>query len=233
MKKTEVLALLKSNQNQRGIENWESLGADRGGLKSFGVGLTQLRKLAKQIGKDHDLALTLWKSKVYDAKVIALSDRRPESNDAAAGRGTGRRSRGRPALARVLILRVRHWLKHHSSSNSRTIGWPARTPCAAAADTGYYTRSPSGRRPNAPDDAYFLGRIKHIRTAFDGEERLIQTAMGGALMGIGKRNKKLNAAALKLARAIGPIQFDDDGKCEPFEVVKHLTSDYIKEKLGV
>ena len=43
-------------------------------------------------------------------------------------------------------------------------------------------------------------------------------------MGIGKRNKALNAAALKLARALGPIQFDEDGRLEPLDVVKHLTS---------
>jgi len=58
--------------------------------------------------------------------------------------------------------------------------------------------------------------------------------MGGALMGIGKRSAKLNAAALKVARQIGPIEFEtESGDCEPFDVVKHLTSDYIRNKLGV
>ena len=58
--------------------------------------------------------------------------------------------------------------------------------------------------------------------------------MGGALMGIGKRNKKLNRAAIKLAKAIGPIEYDNesDSKCEPFEVLKHLTGDALKKKLG-
>ena len=58
--------------------------------------------------------------------------------------------------------------------------------------------------------------------------------MGGALLGIGKRNAALNAAALKVARQLGPIEFvTDSGHCEPFDVVKHLTSDYIRKKLGV
>ena len=72
MNTTEVLALFEANRNDRGIENWEKLGANAGKLKSFGIGLTQLRKLAKQIGRDRDLATDLWKSDVYDAKVIAL-----------------------------------------------------------------------------------------------------------------------------------------------------------------
>ena len=52
-------------------------------------------------------------------------------------------------------------------------------------------------------------------------------------MGIGKRSKKLNAAALKVARKIGAIDFDPDGSCDPMDVTKHLTSDYIKKKLGL
>ena len=58
-------------------------------------------------------------------------------------------------------------------------------------------------------------------------------AMAGALMGIGKRTRQLNAAALKVARKIGPIDFDPDGRCDPMNVAKHLTSDYVKDKLGI
>ena len=52
MNTTEVLALFEANKNDRGIENWEKLGGNAAKLKSFGIGLTQLRKLAKQIGRD-------------------------------------------------------------------------------------------------------------------------------------------------------------------------------------
>ncbi len=60
--------------------------------------------------------------------------------------------------------------------------------------------------------------------------------MGVALMGMGKRNRnrKLNAAALTVAQKIGPMEIGADGKaCEPFDVAKHLTSQYITEKLGL
>ncbi len=60
----------------------------------------------------------------------------------------------------------------------------------------------------------------------------MHVSMGAALMGIGKRNATLNKAALKVARAIGPIQFNND-KSEPLDVVKHLTTDRLREKLGV
>jgi hypothetical protein len=62
----------------------------------------------------------------------------------------------------------------------------------------------------------------------------VRLAMGAALMGIGKRSAVLNQAALKVARTVGPIEFTSaSGACEPFDVVKHLTAQRLKEKLGV
>ena len=71
MKKSDVIKLIKDNQDQRGIDHWAKQH-NPDGLKSFGVGLTKLRKLAKQIGRDHALALELWESDIYEAKTIAL-----------------------------------------------------------------------------------------------------------------------------------------------------------------
>ncbi len=55
--------------------------------------------------------------------------------------------------------------------------------------------------------------------------------MCAALIGIGKRNAKLNKAAIRAVKAIGPVEIDDgDNNCEPVDVLKHLTSEYLKEK---
>ena len=75
---------------------------------------------------------------------------------------------------------------------------------------------------------------KKIGKTIAKEENRVRVGMGGALMSIGKRNKKLNAAAIKVAKAIGPIHFSDgDKKCEPMNVLKHLTSDSLRSKLGI
>ena len=72
MKTKEVLSLLDAHKDERGIAHWNKRCAKGSKLKSFGIGLTKLRKLAKQIGRDHALALELWKSDFYEAKIIAL-----------------------------------------------------------------------------------------------------------------------------------------------------------------
>lgn len=232
MTKTQVFALLKENQNERGIAHWKKLGSKTGRLKSFGIGLTQLRKLAKQIGRDHKLALQLWKSDIYDAKIIGLliDDPKQVSRDQAE--------------EQVEQLNA-GMLSHVFASCDATL---AKTPFAFELARDWTESKDDVRRrcgytllyelskknPKGMDDAYLLGRIDHIQSAIRGEEMWVREATATALMGIGKRNQKLNKAAIRAAKAIGPIDVDygDDNGCEPLDVLKHLTSDYLKKKLG-
>jgi 3-methyladenine DNA glycosylase AlkD len=69
MTKDEVVKLLESQKNEKGIAHWERLY--KGPLSSFGLGMTQLKKLAKQIGKDHKLARALWDIPNFDVKTLA------------------------------------------------------------------------------------------------------------------------------------------------------------------
>ena len=81
-------------------------------------------------------------------------------------------------------------------------------------------------------DEFFLGCVETIGNRIAKEENRVRVGMGGALLGIGKRNKTLNAAAIKFAKAIGPIHFSDgDRKCEPMDVLQHLTSEAWRNKL--
>ena len=53
---SEVLALLDAERDERGMSNWEKLGSSTAGMRSYGIGLTRLRKLAKRIGRNRELA---------------------------------------------------------------------------------------------------------------------------------------------------------------------------------
>jgi hypothetical protein len=56
--------------------------------------------------------------------------------------------------------------------------------------------------------------------------------MQAAIIGIGKRNKRLKKVAIKTVKAIGPVAGDPEDHCPPTDVLKHLTSDYLKEKFS-
>lgn len=55
----QVIALVEQHQNPRGIEHWQKM-TNTDGLASYGIGLTQQRKLASQVGKSRQLAAQLW-----------------------------------------------------------------------------------------------------------------------------------------------------------------------------
>ncbi len=230
MNTSQVMQLLEANQNDRGIEHWQRLYPNSK-LKSFGIGLTVQRKLAKQIGKNHELAMELWQSDYYDAKVIALlidepklltreqAEQQVEQLD--GGMLTHVFSSCDATLAKTpfVVELASDWV------DSRD---PVRRSCAY----GLLYEISKWKKKSAPDDEFFLDRMKHIENTFADESRSVQGSMGGALLGIGKRNVVLNGAALKLAKQLGPIKFDDDEKCEPMNLVKHLTSDYLKKKFA-
>jgi 3-methyladenine DNA glycosylase AlkD len=41
-------------------------------VRCYGIGLTRLRRPAKRIGRDREFAHALWKTDVYEARMIAL-----------------------------------------------------------------------------------------------------------------------------------------------------------------
>lgn len=83
-------------------------------------------------------------------------------------------------------------------------------------------------------DDFYQSIILKIEQDIFQEPINMRVSMGAALMGIGKRTKDLNADALRVARKIGPIDFNEhDQKCDPMDVEKHLASDYLKQKLGL
>jgi len=233
MKKSEVIALLKANQNERGLPHWEKQ-PNPDGLKSFGIGLTQLRKLAKQIGRDHKLALELWDSDNHDVKIIGLLIDDPkqvtkqQAESQVEGLGVGMLTHVFSSCDATLAKTpfafelTQQWLEsdHH-----------LRRRCAY----GLLYELSKNKRNKALTDEFFLDCIKRISHEIEKEkDGMMRASMGGALIGIGKRTKVLNKATIKVATAVGPIDFNDDtGTCEPLNVLKHLTSDYIKKKLGV
>lgn len=232
MIKSGVIKLLKENQNERGIANWELLQAHKGPLKTFGIGLTVLRKLAKKVGRNHQLAKELWESEYYDVKVISLLIDEPKKMTMEQ------------AEKQVENL-VQGSLAHVFSACDATL---AKTPFvvelaekwiiskdANRRDCGYgllYEISKS-KKKSAPNNDFFLHYIQHIDNTYENEIHDVMHGLACALMGIGMRNKTLFKPALKVARKIEPIPvYSGKTKCDPFDIVKHLTSERIMTKFA-
>ncbi len=224
MKKSEVIALIKANKNSQTARKINTEGQ----LKTYDIGLTTLRKLAKQVGRDHDLALQLWNTDVYEARIIGLliDDPKPitreqaeeQVDDLEQGALGHVFSSCDASLAKTpfVVELAEDWIKS-KDKRRRKCGYGLL----------YEISKMKGKK--APDDAFFLKYVKMIGDNFK-KNGSVEGAF--SLLGIGKRNVKLNSAALKVAKQIGPIESDKEN-CDPFDLEDHLTKDHLKRRLGI
>ena len=231
MTKTEVIRYLQDNQDPRGIAHWKAHADKSGGLKSFGIGLTRLRKFAKTIGRDAQLAKRLWSSDIYEARIVSLLIDDPKSMTLEQAESQVEQLQGGylahvfsscdATLAKAPFVRdlMETWIRSKD---------PVRRRCGY----GLLYEISKWKTKKAPDDAAFLAYLEQIEKRFPKESINELVALGGAVMGIGMRNRKLNRAAVRVARKIGPIDFDPSGRCDPMDVTARLTSDSVTRRLN-
>jgi 3-methyladenine DNA glycosylase AlkD len=65
----EILDRLKSMANPDNVAGMARFGINP--LNTYGISIPGLRNLAKEIGKDHDLAASLWNSGIHEARLLA------------------------------------------------------------------------------------------------------------------------------------------------------------------
>ncbi len=228
MKKNEVFKLLDDNKNQRGIENWKKM--NRSNLNSFGIGLTVLRKLAKKIGRNAELAAELWETDNYDARIISMLIDDPKKIT-------------REQIEAQVEQLEGGYLCHVFSSCDATLGktdfvldlikdWiPGNDETRKRCGYGLLYELSKSKKKNAPDDQYFSGYLRYIEQHYAEADKQVLLAMGVAVQGIGHRNKYLHGHALALAKKIGPIDFNEEGQhCDPYDVAKNLSSEYLINK---
>lgn len=228
MTKQDVIALLKKNSNERGVAAWKRIDPTGGEWSSYGIGLTALKKLAKQIGRDHTLALQLWEEKNFDCKVMATLI---EDHSQVTEQQVERQ-----------VSEVGYWLMAHSYCQSLMSGVPfRRAKCEEWIGSkdhvrrrcGYLLLAGLAGKDKSLPDSYFEPHIETIEKALQSEENFVRDAMNNALYAIGCRSKKLHTRALAAAKKIGRVEVDyGDNSCQAVDVVKHLTSDRIKAKLA-
>jgi 3-methyladenine DNA glycosylase AlkD len=226
MTKDEVVKLLESQKNEKGMDHWERLY--QGPLSSYGLGVTQLKKLAKKIGKDHKLAQLLWDVPNYDIKTLATIIDNPKEVT--------------PQQVDHQIQGADFWLLSHSYCSNLL----AKTPFVKdQAEQWMLSKNDLQRRcgylllyhiakdNKALEDSYFQPILDTIEKFLPSEENFVKDAMNNALLMIGQRSKGLNKRALEVAKNIGQVEVDyGDNSCQPIDCVKHLSSERIQQKFA-
>ncbi|MGA8848284.1 MAG: DNA alkylation repair protein [Dehalococcoidia bacterium] len=165
--------------------------------QKLGVSVPDMRKLAKEIGRDHKLALDLWRTGIAEARILAGMIDDP---------------------AKVTEEQMEHWVKDINSWDvcdqvcmnlfeknqlawKKIIDWSEReeefvkrTAFSLIACLAWHDKKAS--------DEKFIELLPVIIRAATDERKFVKKAVNWALRNIGKRNLKLNEAAINTAKEI-------------------------------
>jgi 3-methyladenine DNA glycosylase AlkD len=165
--------------------------------RRLGISIPPLRRIARTTGKDHRLALDLWKSGIAEARIVASLVDDPGKVTAAQMDRWVRDFNSWDVCDQVcgnLFDKTPHaWAKAKAWAR-REEEYVRRAGFALMAYLAWHDK-------DAPDAA-FLRFLPSIRRGAADERNFVKKAVSWALRNIGKRNPRLRTPALREARAL-------------------------------
>jgi 3-methyladenine DNA glycosylase AlkD len=166
------------------------------GDNQYGVKLGDLRKVAKKIKTNHNLAIELWATKNYDAQMLSMLIIEPE---------TLTTDKLDAMVRSIKYIRVADWInsyvvKLHPENESLRIKWMQdKNPMAARAGWNLTTQR-IVRNPEMIDIPYLLERIENEMPTAPSET---QWTMNFSLAEIGIHHPKYRERAISIGEKLG------------------------------
>ncbi|WP_052574004.1 DNA alkylation repair protein [Haloferula sp. BvORR071] len=189
----EIIARLKKLATKKDLE-----GMARYAIPSdhaFGVAMNQIQKLAKELGKDHELAQELWARGFYEARTLAGYVDEP-AKVTAAQMDRWCKDFDNWAICDTVCFAL---FKRVPGSWPMVKKWAARKPEFEKRGAFALLWAFAG---SADDDAPFTEGLKLIEAAATDERNFVKKAVDMALRATGKRSINLNTAAVTLAKRL-------------------------------
>jgi len=193
---------------------------------TYGVSVPNLRKIAGEAGKDHDLAQQLWASGIHEARLLAGMIDQPKL---------------------VTGEQMESWVKDFDSwdvcdqccSNlfdktrlayRKAAEWSRRKE-EFVRRAGFALMAALAVHDKRAADEEFLKFLPLIKEASTDDRNFVKKAVNWALRQIGKRNLNLNKAAVRTA---GEIQQIDAGSARwiAADAIRELTGEAVQKRLA-
>ena len=195
MTKAEVLDFIKSNYNPENVKGMARFGISP--VNTFGISMPMLRALAKEIRKDHALALELWKTGIHEARILAALIDEPRQ---------------------VTENQMDKWVKDLESWDvcdqlcgslfdktpfacQKALEWSLRTE-EFVKRAGFVIMAALSVHDRKADDEMFVEFLSVIEREACDERNFVKKAVNWALRQIGKRNSRLTPLAVMTAERI-------------------------------
>lgn len=209
----EALALLRAQARPEALEGMARFAID--GEGRLGLSMPMLRQLAKQIGRQHELAIALAASGIPDAQILASLVVEP---------------------ARLTVDEMDTWvasLGAWDTCDQACINAFARSPLAWGRVPVWAAREPEFERragfalmaalavhDKQADDARFIELLPLIEQQAGDERNFVKKAVNWALRQIGKRNETLCAHAIASAERV---------REQPSRAARWIAADALRE----
>ena len=198
MNSKKIISELKKHSKPKDREGMARFGINP--KYALGVRIPVLRGLAKKIGKNHQLAAELWKTKIHEARILACMIDDPKI---------------------VAEEQMEEWVKEFNSWDlcdqccmnlfdklpvawKKAIEWPKRKE-EFVRRSGFALMACLAWHDKKAKDKDFFKFFPIIKKYSTDERNFVRKAVNWALRQIGKRNKNLNKEAIKLAKEIQKI----------------------------
>ena len=217
------------------LETLRSLGKEQNrkiyrrhgaGENQFGVSIANIRKLAKQIKRDQDLADSLWRTGNQDARTLATLIADPKAMTAD----------DLDAWASTLdYYMVTDMFAGNVVANTPYIGAKADewtgSDAEFVAEAGWNLIAILAMRDTTLPDAYFEARLERIEREVHAALNRARYAMNGALIAIGMRNARLRALAEAAANRIGKVEVDHgETDCKTPDAIPYIAKAWARKK---
>ena len=193
--------------------------------KALGVLMGDIQKLAKQLGRDHALALELWKTDVYEVRMLCAYVDEPERVTPAQMDAQARAFDNWAicdTLCFALWVRSPHALKKIRQWASHRDEYVKRASFALLASMALKHKEST--------DADYLRCLPLIEKAASDERNFVKKGVSWALRGVGRRSAKLNKASIALAKKLAASE-DAAPRWIGKDALRELSSAAVQKKL--
>ena len=198
MKLNQAIKELKANSSKKNLEGMARFGINTS--SAMGVSLPTVRKIGKEIGKDHALALELWDSGIHEARFLAAFVEEPE---------------------KVSERQFEKWVAGFDSwdicdvccgslLDKTSFAWKKAVELTSREEefvkrTGFVLMATLSVHDKEAGDKKFERFFPLIKKHATDERNFVKKAVNWALRQIGKRNLALNKGAIAVAKEIREI----------------------------
>lgn len=218
-----LIEKLKSLSDPRALAGMARFGINP--KNTYGVSIPVLRKMAKQTGQNHPLALKLWNSGIHEARILAGMIDVPEE---------------------VNERQMEKWVKDFDSwdvcdqvcSNlfdqtkfayKKAMDWSQRGE-EFVKRAGFVLMAALAVHDKDASDKEFIKFLPIIKREALDERNFVKKAVNWALRQIGKRSLPLNQMAVKTAKEIQRIN-SKSAKWIASDAIRELTSEAVQKRL--